>query len=67
MTRRAGHRYGERHHRAKITDAEVELIRSLYEEGGWTYRSLAEKMDINFSTVRDIVKFRRRVGPAVRT
>jgi hypothetical protein len=51
---------GERHYRARLTDAEVELMRSVYESGGIGYRKLAQKFECGQSTVRDIVKYRTR-------
>lgn len=59
-TNEKGIRVGESHHNAKLTDAECELIRQLYDEGGWSYLGLAKKFDVDRSTIRDIVKFRRR-------
>ena len=46
---------GENHHRAKITDHEVELIRGLRKEG-WDYLRLALKFEISKSQVRNIIK-----------
>lgn len=54
-----GLRIGEDHHRAKLTDAEVERLRQLHEEG-IGYRRLAVIFEVNPTTVRDIVKFRTR-------
>ena len=53
-------RLGEKHHHAKITNAEVELMRSMYEEGGWGYARLAQKFDVAKSTVQHIITFRIR-------
>lgn len=50
---------GETHHNARLTDAEVELIRSLHEEG-MSYSALVAKFDVSKSTVADICKYRRR-------
>lgn len=64
-----GLRVGETHHRAKLTDADVDLIRELYEEThlpdgrvlpGLSYKQIAERFEISKSTVRDIIKCRRR-------
>lgn len=60
--------YGEHHHRAVLSDHEVELIRELYEEEVlgvrvWGYGRLGVKFDVSKATIRDIVKFRRRRGP----
>ncbi len=50
---------GEDHHNAKLTDAQVETIRDLYDQG-FGYRAIARKLDLKRSTVRDICTFRRR-------
>ena len=56
-----GHRArGEKHYRARLTDAEVELIRQVYESGGIGYRKLAKKFDCSQWTIRDIVQYRTR-------
>lgn len=55
-----GSRVGETHHRARLTDHDVDLIRDLREEYGLTYQEIADKFEISKSTVRDIVKCRRR-------
>lgn len=69
VARRPYSRHGEIHHRAKLTDAEVELIRSLREEDErfWSYGKLAEKFDVGRTTIADIIQMRKRIGPAVRT
>ena len=59
-----GCRVGETHHRAKLTDADIDQILEL-RELGLSYRQIAEKFDdipggISKSTVRDIVKCRIR-------
>lgn len=51
---------GEHHHRAKLSDADVELIRDIYDEGMVSYSTLAEVFGVNKWTIRDIVTFRRR-------
>lgn len=53
-------RLGEKHHHAKLTNAEVELMRSMYEEGGWSYGTLAKKFDVHKATVQWIITFRIR-------
>jgi hypothetical protein len=55
-----GHRLGEWHHRAKLSDAEVRALRSAYEarEGG--YLVLSRRFVCGQSTVRDIVQRRTR-------
>lgn len=52
-------RPGSLHHRAKYSHGEVEITRTLRDEG-WTYRAIAEKMEMPIRTVRDIVNFKRR-------
>lgn len=54
-----GYRIGEDHHRAKITNHEVDLILAL-NSAGFGYKRIAQKFDISFGTVRDIIKGRRR-------
>ncbi len=52
-----GYRIGESHHRAKISDSDVQLILEL-RAAGLSYRAIAAKWDdgvtISRSTVRDI-------------
>lgn len=55
----AGRRVGQDHHNARLTDGEVELIRELA-EGGMRYIDIAEKFEINRSTVGKICRFERR-------
>lgn len=50
---------GERHPRARLTDAEVDVIHEL-REAGWTYEALAEKFEASKSGIAGIVKGRRR-------
>lgn len=65
-----GARIGETHPRAKLSDADVDLIRDLH-EAGLSYRQIVAKFDEedgprpSKSTVRDIVKCRRRWGRPV--
>lgn len=60
----AGQRVGETHHRAKLSDRDVELILQMH-EWGLSYQQIADKLDdipggVAKSTVRDIVKGRIR-------
>ena len=56
-----GYAKGERHPKVFLSDADCELIRELYGDGGVvTYVQLAEKFECSKSTVRDIVKCRTR-------
>lgn len=60
-TIRPGHACGERHPKVFLSDADCELIRELYGDGGvLSYQQLADKFDCAKSTVRDIVKCRTR-------
>lgn len=61
----AGLRVGESHQRAKLTDAEVEMIRRLHTEG-LTYSELAAKFEVNRFHVGKICRFERRASFAVR-
>ena len=56
----AGLRIGEEHPNAKLTDAEVEIIRQLHEEDGLSYKSLAEKFEISKVAVAKICRYERR-------
>lgn len=58
---RPGHARGERHPKVFLSDADCELIRELYGDGGQlTYAQLGHKFDCGKSTIRDIVKCRTR-------
>lgn len=56
-----GWRCGESHHRAKVSDHDVELMRELHEEG-MKVSEIARKFDCARSTVSDIVHYRHRVS-----
>lgn len=56
----SGHRIGESHQRAKLTDEQVETIRRVYASGTVGYELLARAFKCGASTVRDIVKERTR-------
>ena len=56
-----GHVRGEKHPKVFLSDADCELIRELYGDGGIvSYAQLGEKFECSKSTVRDIVKCRTR-------
>ena len=55
-----GHRVGQDHQRAVLTDQEVLAIRSLYSKGWGGYRKLSKLFGCGESTVRDIVTYRTR-------
>lgn len=59
-----GKRIGQDHHRAKLTDADIDLVFEL-REAGLSYTAIAGKFDdieggISRSTIRDVLKGRRR-------
>jgi IS30 family transposase len=54
-----GLRIGEDHPRAELTDAEVERIRELHEEG-MSYRQLAEKFEQSKGAIAKICRYERR-------
>lgn len=54
-----GRRIGEDHQRAKLTDAEVDLVRDLRDDG-MSYGQIAKRMEVGKSTVRDICLCRCR-------
>mgnify|MGYP003609763205 CR=1 FL=1 len=56
----AGLRIGEDHPNAKLTDAEVERIRSLHEDDGMSYKTLADKFEISKGAVAKICRYERR-------
>ena len=57
---RTGYLCGEQHPKAVLTDHDVDLIREVYESGDAGYMALAKKFDVAKSTIRNIVKCRRR-------
>lgn len=70
-----GRRCGETHHRAKLSDHDVDLMRELAEDTlledgtilpGLSYGQLAEKFEVSRGTAFDIVKCRRRYAIALK-
>lgn len=55
-----GNPLGEAHHRAKLTDADVEFIRDIYDEGMTSYGTLAKVFGVSKAQIRNIITFRRR-------
>lgn len=51
---------GEAHPKAKLTDEEVEAIRTAYDNGEGGYRKLARRFGISRTFLRDIVQMKRR-------
>jgi len=56
-----GHRVGETHHNAKLSDHEVELIR-LLREGGMKVKEIAKKFECTPENISLIVNYRTRIG-----
>lgn len=52
-----GHRIGESHPRAKLTDEIVRQIRALHAKGQGS-KSIARQLDLPRDTVRDVIDFR---------
>ncbi|NMF99559.2 hypothetical protein GPA27_19460 [Aromatoleum toluolicum] len=61
-----GIRIGEHHQNARLTDAEVDLIRELHEDEGMGYGELAKRFDVGKSTIADICTYRRRAQTIAR-
>ena len=59
-----GNAVGQYHHRAKLTDEQVELIRDLHEEGAMGYRTLARYFGVSRETIKKICRFERRATHA---
>lgn len=57
-----GLRIGETHHRAKLTDAEVDQIRDLRETERWSLERLAEKFNAPKATIQFICEYKRRAS-----
>jgi len=46
-------RLPEKHHKVrKLTSAQKEEIRQLYQEGEWTYRKLADEFCVSYGTIQ---------------
>jgi hypothetical protein len=61
----SGNRRGESHHKAVLTDHEVDLMLELHEQGkGYTW--LANTFEIPYDTVRSICRGRTRGVPITR-
>jgi hypothetical protein len=57
-----GHRVGECHQNARLTDAQVRAIREEYMPYVSGYGYLARKYGCGESTIRDIVQYRTRTA-----
>lgn len=51
---------GQEHPRAVLTDREVDALRDLWDEGGWSYGQLAEKFSISKTSARELVLCKKR-------
>lgn len=47
--------YGRRHGIAKLTEADIPVIRQLFYQG-WTYRSISENFEVSTATISDVIK-----------
>lgn len=55
-------RVGEHHQNSVLSDYEVELIRSIYEDGVVGYETIAKAFGVSKASVRDLVTYRRRAA-----
>ena len=55
-----GHRCGQSHQRAKLTDAQIKEMRRMNEAGEAGYRKLATLFGCGQSTARDVCTYRTR-------
>lgn len=55
-------RSGGRHHLAKLSDAEVSLVRTMRSVDGTGYRKLAAVFGVGQTTIAQICRNERRVG-----
>lgn len=55
-----GYRIGESHHRARLTDEQVEAMRVM-RDGGASYRQIGERFGCSMWTARDITDYRTRL------
>jgi DNA invertase Pin-like site-specific DNA recombinase len=61
-----GRRIGEAHHKARLSDATVDLLREMHEDQGLGYRRIAKAMQLSVGTVRKICGYQRRAQTPVR-
>lgn len=57
---------GQYHHKAKLTDDEVDAIRYLHEFRKWGYRRIALHIGCHRNTVRQICLYQRRATTYMR-
>lgn len=56
----SGRRCGQTHHRAILSDEQVDCIRDLHEEQRWSYSRIAMEFGISKAAVAMICQYRRR-------
>lgn len=57
-----GHRVGECHQMAKLTDEQVRQMRKDRQRNGLSYLALSKRYECGISTVRDIVNYWTRAS-----
>ena len=57
---------GESHHKARLTQNDVDNIRELREEYGLEYKQIAEKFEVGTTTIFDICAYKTWVDVPVR-
>jgi hypothetical protein len=59
-TNETGHTIGERHHRALLTNRQIDLMLMLHEDWGFSYNKLSWIFGVKKHYVRDVCTYRRR-------
>lgn len=57
----SGRRIGQTHHRAKLTDEQVDQIRDLHEYEQWSYLRISKKFGVSKGAVAWICQYKKRV------
>jgi DNA invertase Pin-like site-specific DNA recombinase len=60
-----GRRCGETHHRAKLTDEQVNAARDLHEDLGLSYAQIASLLGVSKSAVACICQYKKRANLVV--
>tara|TARA_R110000868_G_scaffold135294_1_gene347791 strand:- start:1087 stop:1350 length:264 start_codon:yes stop_codon:yes gene_type:complete len=55
-----GRRVGENHHRANLSDEQVDRIRDLHEDHQLSYQQLAKMYNVSKQTIASICQYARR-------
>jgi AraC-like DNA-binding protein len=61
-----GHRIGETHHNAHISDLVVDLIRERHEDDAISYAAISRELSLSLSTVKKILTYQRRAQTPAR-